>query len=38
MMNINNKRVSAYKKRIMAKFKISKLTELVDLAKRNYLY
>ncbi|WP_445335501.1 LuxR C-terminal-related transcriptional regulator [Citrobacter koseri] len=38
MMNINNKRVSAYKKRIMLKFKISKLTELVDLAKRNYLY
>ncbi|AHE73300.1 LuxR C-terminal-related transcriptional regulator [Enterobacter ludwigii] len=38
IMNINNKRVSAYKKRIMLKFKISKLTELVDLAKRNYLY
>lgn len=38
IMNTNNKRVSAYKKRIMMKFKISKLTELVDLAKRNYLY
>ncbi|HDR2754107.1 response regulator transcription factor [Enterobacter cloacae] len=38
MMNTNNKRVSAYKKRIMVKFNISKLTELVELAKRNYLY
>ena len=38
MLNMNNKKVSAYKQRIMAKFKITRLAELVDLAKRNYLY
>lgn len=38
MLNMNNKKVSAYKLRIMAKFNISKLAELVELAKRNYLY
>ncbi|RJL01007.1 response regulator transcription factor [Enterobacter chuandaensis] len=38
MLDINNKKVSAYKQRIMAKFNITRLADLVDLAKRNYLY
>ncbi|MEL4868815.1 response regulator transcription factor [Pantoea agglomerans] len=38
LLNMNNKKVSAYKQRIMAKFKMTRLAELVDLAKRNYLY
>lgn len=38
MLNMNNKKVSAYKQRIMSKFNITRLAELVDLAKRNYLY
>ncbi|MCA2027878.1 response regulator transcription factor [Enterobacter sp. K16B] len=38
LLNMNNKKVSAYKQRIMAKFNMTRLAELVDLAKRNYLY
>ncbi|WP_320728018.1 response regulator transcription factor [Enterobacter sp. 118C5] len=38
MLDMNNKKVSAYKQRIMAKFNITRLADLVDLAKRNYLY
>lgn len=38
MLNMNNKRVSAYKQRMMARLNITKLAELVELAKRNYLY